>query len=460
MKIKPSDYNRRDLFKMFGGSALLLHPLLSSREGYAGTEIKKRFLVMHTANGVIQEKFWPNGKPGDYNFDNRSLEPLAKYKTDLNIIKGIAVTRGANDAHAGGMVALLTGDVTSERSRNAEGKKDLYTGDYLAMGPSIDQMFAASIKAKLTLSSLHLSVLPVKERWTKYFTFNSQGKKIPREGNPFTVYESLFAELSGCGGPGILPSNPAMALRRKSVLDAILADLKTAMNHTGLTGDERDKIDEYMTNVRDIETRLAQAGTKNDDVCDTLKNLSTDERPSVSKENYPQIAELMQDLAVAALQMDLTRVVTLGYSVAGIGGIPSSFLKYDNKPIVNSHHTLTHGESDPNDYRQKCQVIDQFHASQFARLIGKMKAIKDGDSNLLNNSLALWATEIGDGKNHSAENVPFILAGTAGKAIKTGRYIVTSESVQHQGLLLDILGGLGIQKNQIGRSPVNPKRVL
>lgn len=460
MKIKPMDYNRRDLFKLFGGSALLLHPLLSSREGYAQSGIKKRFVIMHTANGVIQSNFWPNGNAGSYNFSNKALAPLADYIKDLNIIKGLTVLRGGNnDAHVGGMVSLLTGNVVNDKAKNG---RDFYTGDYIALGASIDQLYAASIKDKLSMGSLNLSVIPTNDRWTKYFTFTAQGKKIPREGDPYAVYKSIFAEIINCGGNGSFPSTPEMKLKRQSILDSILEDLKSATAHAGLTGDEKNKLDEYMTGIRDIEMRLAKAVTTDGEVCETLASFAKPEKYELTSKYFVEIAHLNQDLALAALQMDVTRVASIGYAVAGIPGWSVKYLKYKDKPITETHHQLTHAIG--TDWDKKCMVVDTFHASQFARLLGKMKAIEEGGSNMLNNSLALWASELGDGQNHHSFNTPFVLAGKAGGAVKTGRYLSTgteANPTSHQGLLLDILDALGVKhNNKIGNSVTNPKRVL
>ena len=108
MKKKP--LSRRELFQLMGGSALLLHPILSSREAYAQMGKKKRYLSFLTSSGVMQDTFWPKGNSAAYDFNGTTLEPLAAFKNNLNIVKGLRNDFGPYDSHSGGAVSLFTGN--------------------------------------------------------------------------------------------------------------------------------------------------------------------------------------------------------------------------------------------------------------------------------------------------------------------------------------------------------------
>lgn len=461
MKIKPNEYNRRDLFKMLGGSALFLHPLLSSREGFAAAAGIKRFVVMHTPNGFIQDAFWPTGNTGNYKFDGRTLEPLKANMGDINVIKGLRVGRGPNDAHVGGMVALLTGNVVNPKIKE-QFKGTFYGGEYLALGPSIDQMIAGVIREKTSKASLHLSVMPKSDRWSKFFTFDSKGKMIQREGDPYSVYQSIIADITTCAGSSAFPSTQEMLAKRKSIIDSIVGDLTSATAHTGLTASEKIKLDEYLTSIRDIEKNLKTAVPTEQEVCDNLVEFGKEKIVITDSYNYPKIANMMQDLIIVAFQLDVTRVASLSYAVSGIPQYASKHLKYNGKPL-KTHHELSHGNQSTT-WKEDLKVLDKYHAACFSRLVTKMKAVDENGTKLLDNSLALWSSEIADGFNHNSYNTPFILAGKAGGKVKTGRFIQApgneGNPTEHHGLLLDILDAYGVKHNNKIGLATNPKRIL
>jgi hypothetical protein len=455
-----SDYNRRDLFKTFGASAMLLHPIISMRDIYAQEAVKKRFVCMLTSSGVIQANFWPKGTADSYDFAGTSLEPLSSFKSDLTIVKGLNNDYGPYDSHSGGAVSLLTGDHLNPG--NCTGSCDYLQGDTFAKGASIDQMVADYYKGKTSTSSLVLGILPTAERPSRYISYSAAGKVIPLATNPYTVFDAVFKDLvQGCD-PNKPIDSAAIAknkARRKSILDTIKGDLADAVRLAGLNPSEKAKLEAYTDSIRQIEQTLEGMATSSVSPCESLKSFIGQPKIEVKAENYMKVARLMMDLVVAAFQLDVTRSATIVWSVGGVNGVPSTWEKFENGPINESYHALTHQQADPKNWQEKCRILDKYHAGEFAYLLGQLKSYKEGNATLLDNSLALWTSEIGEGSTHTSQNIPFILAGKAAGAMKSGRYLPLPKT-EHQGALISILNAMGMtDKKSIGRA-TNPKSLL
>lgn len=455
MRFKPKDYDRRELFKIFGGSAILLHPILSVRDAYASAdaeaEAKRRLLVFHTPHGFYREAFWPKGDSNNYNFKGTTLEPLTAMMKNISVIQGANINRANVDAHRGGIVHLLTGN-------GAANNFDKTTSP--ALSASIDMIYASTLKNATKISSLNLSVGAAGDEAGRYVSYNDKGARQPSHKNPYNVYSTLFSPHVGCGGPDVFNPDDVTLLKRRSMLDALKDDLKTASNRTGLGAEERRKLEEFAQSIRDLEMNLS-AGSKDDDVCASLSDVTVEKSKQLgaSRTTLTQYSKMMADLVVVAFQLDLTRVITISYSTAGKYGVPYAHLKLANKALTSDHHSITHQTRDPNDWRQKLALIDKWHAGEFASLITRLNNIKEGDSNILRNSMAYWSSEIAEGKDHTKTNAPMVVAGTGAGKFKTGNYIRAGD-VNHHGLLLDLLEGVGVNRNSIGNSGANPKRFL
>jgi hypothetical protein len=449
-------YNRRDLFKTFGSSALFLYPLLSSREVNGQIAVKKRFVCFSSCAGVIQNDFWPKGDGNNFSFDGTSLEPLKSFKSKMNIVRGLDNDYGPFDSHSGGTVSLLTGNYIN-KSTCVDNYCDAFFGDIAAQGPSIDQMIAARIKGGTPVPSLELAVFPTAERASRYISFNEKGKIMKQMVDPYEVFDNVFKDLvSGCSSTnatGEAELNRIKA-RRKSILDSIVEDLKSARKKTGLNPGELAKLDSYLQNVREIETRVDSLKVNNAASCLSVKSfLNENDRIEIRQSNYSQVARLMIELIAAAFELDITRVATMVWDVGGAGGVPSTWAQFNGKPINEGYHDLTHQVADPVNWQEKCKVLDKYHAGEFAYLLSLMAKVKEGNSTLLDNSLALWTSEMGNGAAHDPRNIPIVLAGSAASAIKTDRYIDAGADRKYQRLLISILKAFDFKdQNSIGRS--------
>lgn len=438
--------SRREALATFGSCAWLLMPLLE-RRAWGQTAPKKRLIVSMTSSGVMQDVFWPTGTSANYSFAGTTLEPLQALKSKINVIRGLRVECGNYDGHSSGGVALLTGDYVNDETCLGT-SCDYPSGRRWARRASIDQMLATRWAGQTPVPSLNLGVRLYDLRPSKFVSYDAGGNYLAPSEDPYEVYGRIFQVLNGkCTGGAPVADAATLALKkRKSVLDAILGDLREAGTRVSLGTEEKVKLDEYTESLRQIERTLASVDMQTipAGVCEGVAGLASTTRVKIEDAQYPRIARLQMDLMVAAFQLDLTRIATLAWSVGGTGGPPMSWLTFNGQPIREGHHPLTHGEVDPVNWRQKVRIIDGYHAREYAYLLGKLNAIETGPGRtMLDDSLAIWTSELAQGNDHSRDDNPFVIAGSAGGAVATGRYLNVTRGTTHTNLLLSVLHAMG-----------------
>jgi hypothetical protein len=226
------------------------------------------------------------------------------------------------------------------------------------------------------------------------------------EANPRLVFERLF----GAGKPGERRAN---AERRRqedqSVLDFVLEDARAM--HQRLGPQDRHKLDQYLTGLREIEVRIQKAerfGQAKDPAVETPPGIPTE---------YPEYVQLMYDMLVLAFQTDSTRVATLLLAHDG------SNRSFEHIGIVEGHHDLTHHQN-RKDRIDKVADIDRWYVAQFARFLDKLQKTEDVDGKpLLYNSMLVYGSGNADGNRHTHSNLPLVLAGAGGGTLKPGRFV-------------------------------------
>jgi hypothetical protein len=248
------------------------------------------------------------------------------------------------------------------------------------------------------------------------------------EGNPRLIFERLF----GAGAPG--ERNESLVRRQqeqRSILDFVLEDARAMQRRLGPR--DKDKLDQYLTGVREIETRIEKAerfGKIPDPAIDT---------PAGVPPSYEEYIKLMFDMLVLAFQTDSTRVATFLLAHDG-----------SNRPfaeigISEGHHDLSHHQNRA-EWIEKIAQIDRFYVQQFSRFLKQLDETKDVDGNsLLRNSQILYGSGNADGNRHTHTNLPLILAGQAGGTLTPGRF-VKHGSKPASNLFLSMADRLGIQE--------------
>lgn len=442
---------RRELFTRFGPAAALLWPLLQASRASAQQTAPKRFITFFSSSGVMQSAFWPTGAVGNvgaYSVDGRSLEPLKTLLPDLIIPKGITIDRGGGDAHNAGSVAILTGNYL--RDPSSEAAPPPY-----AKGESLDYYLQSRLSAGRPLACLRVGVRLQINRISKWISYNPNGGLLDYAQDPYSVYNQVFKSLvNSCAGMTTSQTQQIdkQIFRRRSVLDVLKVQSDELKRSVGLDSAERQKVERMEESIRSVERRLESTMTPTTPTtnprCVSVKTTMESTTKVVNSDaKFPELLKLQMDLIALALELDITRVVTLSLSLGGSGGAPMNWLKWNNngtmQPIDASHHNVTHGlQRGVANYREKLAVIDIWNMAQFGYLASALKSISEGEHNVLHNSILWYASDVGEGNPHSTTNMPFLIAGRAGGTIQSGRYMQFN-AVKHPRLLLTFLHKLG-----------------
>lgn len=397
----------------------------------------KRLAFLYVPNGVHMEDWTPKQEGAGFTLPS-TLELLNPFKDQLLVLTGLgqhnaqALGDGPGD-HARSLSCFLTGTHPFKTD-----------GANIRAGISVDQVAAKKIGGQTRLPSLELGI----ERggqsgncdsgyscaYSSNISWRSPSTPMAKEINPRLVFDRLFASRRDRGGTA------AERLRRelyqKSIIDFVLEDAQQLRGRLGMN--DRRKIDEYLTSVREIEQRIARADTS---PSEPAKGVA---RPSGIPKDYGDHIRLMFDLMVLAFQGDVTRISTFMYANEG------SNRAYPFIKVPEGHHDLSHHGGDPKKH-EKLKKINRFHIEQFAYFLGKLKEVREGEHTLLDNIMVVYGSGIGDGNRHNHDDLPVLLAGKGGGALKTGRHLKYSPRPLNN-LYLSILDRVGVTVDSLGDS--------
>src|SRR5688572_5896408 len=415
-------------FESLGVLKALAAPSSKLATTASGAPLRTAFVYF--PNGAIPAAWWPKGENKDYEF-SRTLKPLEPLRQHLQVLSGLDQKHayGGQDGggdHARGNGVFLTG-VRLKKSATD-----------IRAGISIDQAMAREIGHLTRFPSLELSSDAIRTSgacdsgYACAYQFNlswsSATTPVAAESNPRMVFERLF----GQGGPGERAEN----LRRRqqeqrSVLDFVLEDAR-GMNRR-LNGRDRDKLDQYLTGIREIETTIQKAerfGAVKDPGIET---------PDGIPQDRALYAQVMLDMLALAFQTDSTRIATI---MLGHDGDNRSLPEIG---VSEGHHDLSHHfQSD--EKIDKVSQIDHWYVQQFAKFLQKMEGTKDVDGrSLLHNSMVLYGSGNADGNRHTHSNLPIVLAGSGGGVLTPGRF-VQHGSKPMCNLFLSLAERVGVQK--------------
>lgn len=392
-----------------------------------------RFACLYFSNGVEPEHWWARTEGTDL-LVGPGLAPMQPFAEDLVFLQGLynAQADAHKSVHLGRIANLLSGSWVSTDQND------------IRCGISMDQVLAQEIGRHTPVRSLVLGIEPTELRledglsmlYGSTISWASATKPAAKEIYPARVFDLLVGNSTGRAAD-------------RSVLDQVLQDAQRLQPQ--LATDDRRKLDEYLESIRDIETRLDQAGRD-----ERLEGW----RPSLTQPNLPRPAEslpqdipqhmqLMLDLIVLAFQMDKTRIATCMLN-NDLSQMNFGFLDGVRGSL---HLDLTHNGRDPQREAMYLKT-NQFHVSQFAYLVGRLKQIEEGDSTLLDNSLLLCCSNLFDGDKHQADEMPMLLAGRGGGTVDTGRVLDYREGGDDQrracGLYLALMDRMGVRADRFG----------
>ena len=413
-------WNRRNFLRGLG--ACLALPALESlapiklfaaesatpyRLGVTATGAPLRAAFLSFPNGAIPSAWWPEGEGSSFKLSS-TLQPLETHKDLIQILGGLdhnCANPGADGAgdHARGSSVFLTG------VRLKKSPTDVHAGI------SIDQLIAREVGQLTRFPSLELSCDSTRKStacdsnyscaYQYNISWSSPTTPMPPESNPRLLFERLF----GAGSPGERLANvQRRQVEQRSILDFVMDDARRLQKRA--SGHDRDKLDQYLSNVRDIETRIQRSehlGKRVDPEVETPSGIPSDQA------DYVQI---MYDILLLAFQTDSTRIAT--FCLAHDGDNRS----FSQIGIPEGHHDLSHHQNDA-ERIAKVARIDLWYAQQFARFLQKLRDTKDVDGNsLLQNSMIVYGSGNADGNRHTHSNLPLVLAGGGGSTLTPGRF--------------------------------------
>jgi hypothetical protein len=420
------------------GAAVALPMLDAMTPAFAAPALKQpptRLAFTYIPNGVTLQAWTPAAAGREFEF-TRILKPLEALREHTLVVTGLAqqnanaLADGAGD-HARAAACYLTG-VHPRKTAGAD----------IQAGVSVDQIAAGAIGGDTRFPSIELGCDESRTvgncdsgyscAYTNSLSWRSPTSPMPPETNPRLAFERLFG-----GDAGLDPATKAIRRRdRRSILD-IVAERTSSLVVT-LGPADRRKVDEYLTSVREIERRIEIAEH------DTTEVTPDFDMPSGVPVLYGDYASLMFDMQALALQSDLTRVSTL------MMGREGSLRTYPEIGVPDPHHPLTHHRDNP-EWIEKVTKVNVFHMEQFARFVGKLAAMPEGDGTVLDHTVIVYGSGIADGNKHTHENLPVLLVG-GGAGLKGDRHLVYDDNTPMTNFYLTLLDRVGVREDQIGDS--------
>lgn len=423
--------NRRHFLKGSGAAVLSL-PFLDAMLPTLGQQIlaadassqqsPKRFIAMCATLGFHTPFLFPENEGRDYKL-TPYLEKLKDHRNEFTVFSGLAhPEQQGNNGHASELTWL-----TSAQRPGLAGFRNTV---------SVDQLIADQIGIETRFPYLALSTSGRSMSWT------SNGVEIPGETSPEKLFKALFID----GTKDEVDKELQQLQRGRSILDTVSSDAKSLEKTLG--NRDREKLEEYMTAVRDLEFRLQQSqgwATKPKPKIEANppKDI-TDRNDAIGRQN------LMYEMMVLALQSDSTRTMT--FQLGGLNSVPVI-------PGVNSDwHGLSHHGKDP-DKINELKIIEEAEFTAFNNLLTRLKSVEENGQSLLDHTAVLFGSNLGNASSHSPRNLPIVLAGGG---YKHGSYVAhdDKDNTPFANLFVALAQRMGVEIRNFGSSTSESVRGL
>jgi hypothetical protein len=409
----------------------LLESMIPAATAFGQTAARPstRLGAIYFPHGAIMPKWTPATEGAGYEL-TEILTPLKPFYDQVNVISdlkhALAYGSGATANHNRAAAAFLSGAFAE-------------TGAQPSLGITFDQIAAQKIGQDTPLPSLELTIeepslncgdgLSCSYRDT--ISWQGPHAPLPMQNNPQVVFERLF------GDGNTAEQRKARRDQSISLLDSVLGEASTLQRKLPVS--DRTRLDQYLTDVREIERRVQKAGQQLSD------DLPIPAAPTGVPRDVEEHIKLMYDLQVLAWQAEITRVSTFLMCKELSGQV------YPKSGIRDPFHTLSH-HSNVQENKDRFTQLNQYHMKLFTHFLEKLKATPDGDGTLLDHSLVLYGSGMSDGNSHNHTDLPVVLAGGASGRLKGGRHIQNPKDTPMANLLLSMLDVLQVPTDHFGDS--------
>ena len=398
------------LLESLGTGQLPLLEALGPSRAQAQSTSTKYVVFMRQANGVLQPSFWPSAAGAlttaslqkDAETGDRTVGILAPYAEKLNVVYGLKYgysTTGCG--HADGCLQCLTATAPNGNNSN----------ESLATGPSLDWVISQQLDPQGT-EPVSLYAGATASFLGDVILYRASQQRRAGERNPMNAYMRLFGmQMPSTPGAGDQEAQ-RIALRRKSVNDIVRAQMMAVLGRPELSAADRTRLDAHFSAIRDMEVQVTSG-------CQVTP------LGSFSSSNVDDVVRVHSDLLALAMSCGKSHAGSL---CIGNGNDQTQYT-IDGKVYERYHH-ISHrvrsdgstGETIP-DAEALHHNIDKKFAGYFKYLLDKLSAITTPTGTLLDDGIAVWFNDLADGPAHSSKNLPWVLAGGAGGALKTGQYV-------------------------------------
>ena len=391
-----------------------------------------RFAHIYFSNGVEPIHWWAKGSGAGMEF-GPAAQPLTPIREDVIFLRGLYHQKAftSTSPHLGRM-NLLSGATVSLDPKD------------IRVGTSFDQVLAQRIGGRTAVPSLALGIEPNELRledglsmlYGSSVSWASPTKPATKEIYPSRTFDQLVGDGKG-------------RQLDRSILDAVLEEAHSLQPR--VSAGDRKKLDEYLESIRDIEKRIDHAAKEErlEGWRPTLKQPNLPRPADTLPQNVPEHMKLMLDLIVLAVQMDKTGIVTLMLN-NDLSQMNFKFLEGVRGAL---HLDLTHNGKAP-ELEAMYLKTNQYHVQQFTYLVQRLKAIDEGGTSLLDNSMLMFASSLFDGDAHGADQLPIVLAGKGGGGLQTGRILdyldKGNDNRRACSLYLSLMDKMGVHLERFG----------
>jgi hypothetical protein len=404
-------------------------PALARAQAVKSAMPRTRFGCIYFPHGAIMPKWTPATDGAGFEL-SEILQPLKPFHQQINVVSGLehklAYGSGATANHNRSAAAYLSGAFAK-------------TGSEPHLGVTVDQVVAQKLGQDTPLPSLELMIestslncgdgLSCSYRDT--ISWQGPSSPLPMQNNPQVVFERLF----GDGNTADL--RKARRQQSLSLLDSVMGEAAALQRR--LPSGDRARLDQYLTDVREIERRVQKAGQQ------LSEDLAVPPAPAGIPPDVEEHIKLLFDLQTLAWQAEITRVSTFLLCKE------LSTAVYPKSGVRDAFHTLSH-HSNIKENIDRFTILNRYHVGLFGYLLEKLRATPDGEGTLLDHSLVMYGSGMSDGNQHNHTDLPVVVAGGASGRLKGGRHIRNPKNTEMANLLVSMLNVLGIEADKFGDS--------
>ncbi len=428
--------SRRRLLR--GAGAALALPLLESMFPAATawsqtpSAPKTRLACIYIPHGAVMARWTPASEGTGFEFP-QILKPIEPFRDRVNVISdfslplayGSDASAGAN--HTRSSAVWLAGAAPA-------------SGGRARLGTTVDQVAAQAIGQQTPLPSLELCIedgglscgTGLSCAYRNTISWQGPESPLPMENNPQLVFERLF------GDGATSAERAARRSQAQSMLDGLTGEVASLKRD--LPAADRERLDRYLDDVREVERRIALSGEM------VPENLELPPTPAGIPDSFDEHVRLMFDLLTLAWQTDITRVSTMLLAKEVSNAV------YPGSGVTDPFHNLSHHSNIP-DNIERLSRLNTYHTSVFAYFLDRLANTPDGDGSLLDHSIVLYGSGMSNSNQHDHDPLPIILAGGASGRLAGGRHLRSPEyKATLSNLLLAMLDKLDVPGDSFGDS--------